>query len=418
MNDIAGLDTRRAALTMLDAVLRRGDALDQVEARACRHLKLPEDKAMARAIAAETLRHLVDLDALIDTRTRQPLAEDAKARTVLRMMLAQALVLKTPAHAVVATGLELLSGGPRRLAHGVFGALMRGNPTLPDKPTLPETVAQRWRGHWSDAMVEGASLGLAKSPPVDITLRDPASTVHPDGIKLMPGQIRLSQSGPITAMPGYAEGAWWVQNISAALPAKLLGNGVDRTVYDLCAAPGGKTMQLAAAGWQVTALDLSEKRNRRLSENLERTGLSANIITADALRWSPEAQSDAVLLDAPCTATGIFRRHPDVLHRIGARDIADRAELQAKLLHRAAEWVKPGGHLLYAVCSLEPEEGEAQTPPFIADHPDFAIDPIRADELPDGLVPTDKGYLRILPHHLAEQGGMDGFFIARMRRRN
>ena len=289
MNEIAGLATRRAALTMLDAVLRRGDALDQVEARACRHLELPEDKAMARAIAAETLRHLVDLDMLIDARTRQPLAEDAKARTVLRMMLAQALVLKTPPHAVVATGLELLSGGPRRLAHGVFGALMRTNPTLPDRPTLPETVAQRWRVHWGDSMVEGASFGLAKSPPVDITLRDAATAARPEGTELMPGHVRLSETGPVTAMPGYAEGAWWVQNISAALPAKLLGKGADRTVYDLCAAPGGKTMQLAAAGWQVTALDLSEKRNRRLSENLERTALTANIITADALRWSPEA---------------------------------------------------------------------------------------------------------------------------------
>ncbi|WOE75172.1 RsmB/NOP family class I SAM-dependent RNA methyltransferase [Alterisphingorhabdus coralli] len=418
MTDIAGLATRRAALTMLDAVLRRGDALDQVEARACRHLELPEDKAMARAIAAETLRHMVDLDALIDARTRQPLADDAKARTVLRMMLAQALVLKTPAHAVVATGLELLSGGPRRLAHGVFGALMRGDPALPEKPTLPETVAQRWRDHWGDAMVEAASIGLAKAPPIDITLRDPETAAHPGGTELIPGHIRLSESGPVPAMPGYAEGAWWVQNISAALPARLLGNGAGRSVYDLCAAPGGKTMQLAVKGWQVTALDLSEKRNRRLSENLERTGLAANIITMDALRWQPEAQADAVLLDAPCTATGIFRRHPDVLHRISERDIADRAQLQAKMLEQAAAWLKPGGHLLYAVCSLEPEEGEAQIGQFLDAHSDFLINAVTPDELPDGLSPTDEGYVRILPHHLAELGGMDGFFIARMQREN
>ncbi|MEO1046246.1 MAG: RsmB/NOP family class I SAM-dependent RNA methyltransferase [Pseudomonadota bacterium] len=421
MNDIAGLATRRAALVMLDAVLRRSDALDMVEARACRHLALPEDKAMARAIAAETLRHLVDCDALIDARTRNRLADDAKVRTVLRMMLAQALVLKTPAHAVLATGLPLLDGGPRRLAHGVFGAIMRAGDALPAIPTLPDAVASRWHAHWGETMVQAARAGLVRNPPVDITLRgglkhSPSPNL-PEGTALMPDHVRLSESGSVVDMPGYDTGAWWVQNLSAALAVRLLGRGDGRTAYDLCAAPGGKTMQLGASGWQVTAIDVSEKRNRRLQDNLARTRLTATIITDDLLRWAPDNRADAVLLDAPCSATGIFRRHPDVLHRIGPRDIADRADLQARLLERAAQWVRPGGMLLYAVCSLEPEEGEQQMAAFLEAHGDFATNPIRPDELPVGLHPDENGHLRILPQHLADQGGMDGFFIARLLRR-
>lgn len=426
---------------MLDAVWQRRVALDMVEDKACRGLDLAADKAMARAIAAETLRYTVDIDALIDAQTRNRLSDDAKVRFVLRMMVAQALILKTPAHAVIATGLPLLDGGPRRLAHGVFGAIMRAEVMLPEAPALPDGAAMRWHRNWGNDMLAGAENGLVRNPPVDISLRDAPDAVSPDmlpeGTALMPGQIRLSHAGSVAEMPGYDEGHWWVQNLSASLAARLLGSGgiggaqggaqgdangatpdaaAGHVVYDICAAPGGKTMQLAAAGWQVTALDLSEKRNRRVSENLARTRLTATIITADALRWKPEAQADAVLLDAPCTATGIFRRHPDVLHRIGPRDIADRAALQTKLLARAAGWVKPGGQLLYAVCSLEPEEGEEQIASFLKAHPQFTTDPIRTDELPEGLSPNDHGHLRILPHDLAEQGGMDGFFIARLQK--
>lgn len=429
MDDIAGLDTRRAAFTMLDAVLNRGDALDQVEPRACRALKLPEDRAMARAIAAETLRYMDDIDLLIDDQTRNRLSDSAKVRIVLRMMVAQALILKTPPHAVIATGLPLLAGGPRRLAHGVFGSIMRADEQLPETPHLPDMVHHRWRQHWGEDMAVAARSGLVRNPPIDISLRDARDAVHPDmvpqGSALMPGHLRLSESGSVAAMPGYDQGLWWVQNLSASLPARLLGSGQRgvegssdpaRTVYDICAAPGGKTMQLAAAGWHVTALDLSEKRNRRVGENLARTRLVADIVTANALRWKPAAQADAVLLDAPCSATGIFRRHPDVLHRVKPRDIADRAALQAQLLARAAEWIKPGGQLVYAVCSLEPEEGEQQVAQFLAANTEFSTDPILGDELPEGLDPDKNGHARILPHHLGEQGGMDGFFIARLNK--
>ena len=408
--DTPGLPARATARRLLDAVLRRGETLEQAGAAASRGLK-GEDRALAIAIASESLRWLGDLDALIDSATTQRLADDVKPRSVLRLMLAQTLRLGTPAHAVIATGLPLLTGGPRRLVHGVFSALLRREVQLPAQPTLPLAVAERWepthRGR-----VGAIAAALAEPPPLDLSLRDAAETAQwcerLGGTSLAPGHIRLPRGSAIEALPGFADGAWWVQDFAASLPARLLGAGDGRTVLDLCAAPGGKTLQLAAAGWQVTALDKSARRLERLEANLARAGLSATIVTADALIWEPEERFDAILLDAPCTATGTCRRHPDVLHRIAAPQIAEMAELQAALLARAATWLAPGGRLIYAVCSLEPEEGEAQAAAVA-----LTPDPVRADELPAGLLPTADGSLRTDPGMLAEAGGMDGFFIAR-----
>lgn len=223
--------------------------------------------------------------------------------------------------------------------------------------------------------------------------------------------MRLQRGTAVENLDGYDEGAWWVQDLAASLPARLLGAGARRRVLDLCAAPGGKTLQLAAASWQVTALDVSAKRLARMEQNLARTGLAATLVAADALRWEPDAPFDAVLLDAPCTATGTCRRHPDVLHRIGPRQIAEMVELQQALLVRAADWVKQGGQLVYAVCSLEPAEGEEQAAQL-----GLTSDPIRVEELPAGLAPGAEGWLRTDPGMLAEHGGLDGFFIARWRR--
>jgi 16S rRNA (cytosine967-C5)-methyltransferase len=406
--EIQGLEARRAALRLLDAVLRRGETLDQAAGAATGGLLTSSDSALARAIASEVLRWLPDLDALIDSATRLRLADDAKARTVLRMMLAQWLRLDTPPHAVVATGLALLTGGPRRLAHGVFGALVRGEAALPSIPTLPESVTERW-GDRATAI----AAGLAAPPPLDLELQDPAGTgawvERLGGESLALGHVRLPRGTAVTDISGFAEGGWWVQDFAASLPARLLGPGEGRRVLDLCAAPGGKTLQLAAAGWQVTALDVSKRRLERLRENLSRTGLDAEVIVADALTWQPEAPFDAILLDAPCTATGTARRHPDVLHRIGERQIAEMAELQAKLLERASGWLKPGGRLIYATCSLEREEGEERLPVEGVE-----LDPIRGEELPGGLVPSPEGWLRTDPGMLLDKGGLDGFFIARL----
>ena len=407
MAELQGIHARRAALRLLDAVLRRGETLDVAFNGATKDVRKFEDKALARAIAAEVLRWMVDLDGLIDSATKKPLPDDAKVRMVLRMMLAQWLRLQTPPHAVVATGLDLLAGGPRRLAHGVFSTLTKREVALPLAPTLPEEVATRWGDR-----AASIAAGLADPPPLDLTLRDPAETEHwqvqLSADSLMPGHLRLARGDNIEKLPGFAEGAWWVQDIAASLPARLLGDGEGRHVLDLCAAPGGKTLQLAAQSWKVTALDISKRRLELLKSNLKRTGLAASTVRADALTWEPKHQFDAILLDAPCTATGTARRHPDVLHRIGARQIAEMAELQAALLDRAKGWLKPGGIFVYATCSLEREEGEDQTNAI-----DLAALPIGSQNLPAGLEPTAEGWLRTDPGMLVEAGGLDGFFIAR-----
>lgn len=417
---VPGLPARRAALRLLDAVMRRGEPLETALHAATQGLADRADRALAHAIAADVLRWTMDLDALIDSATPQPLPDDAKARMVLRMALVQALLLETPPHAVVATALPLVDGGPRRLVHGVLGTLLRDEARLPEAPSLPVDIATRWADQWGEAMPAAAARALARRAPIDVTLADPAQTAHYDdvlaGETLMPGHVRIDHAVSVPSLPGYGEGAWWVQDIAASLPARLAGQGEGRVALDLCAAPGGKTMQLAAAGWVVTALDKSAKRLERLSENLARSGLAAQVAQGDALTWAPEAPADLVLLDAPCSATGIFRRHPDVLHRAGERIIAEMAQQQAQMLARAADWVKPGGLLVYATCSLERAEGEDQIAALLATRPDYALVPPLPDELPEGVTPTGQGWLRTLPAMLEDRGGMDGFFIARLRR--
>ncbi len=378
-------------------MLRKGLPLESVLDRAARSLARPDDRAFAHAIAAEALRRLADLDALIDRATRQRLPDDAKARFALRIALVQALSLGTPPHAAISTALPLVEGGPRRLVHGVFGTVLRARWTLPEIPTLPAAVAERWAKAWGDEVVAAAARLIAAPPPIDLTGDLPAAL---EGLSLMPGHLRLAHGGAVADLAGYGEGStgqWWVQDIAASIPARLLGAGDGRSVLDLCAAPGGKTMQLAAAGWRVTAVDNSESRLARLSENLARTGLAAEVIAADVMRWQPAAPADAILLDAPCSATGIYRRHPDVLHRVRPNAVAALAEVQRAMLARAASWLKPGGTLVYSVCSLEPEEGETVAR-------DVATDD-------SGLILEEQR--RLLPGLYEAEGGADSFFIAR-----
>ena len=416
----SGTPTRRAALRLLDAVLRRGLPLEAAMDAACGELDRADDRAFAHAIAAEVLRRSTDLDALIDGATERPLPPDAKARMVLRIAFVQALVFETPQHAVISTVLPLVDGGPRKLVHGVFRTVMSEGEALPNPPHLPPAVAERWTKSWGAEAAEAARTSLAGQPPIDLSLKPGEDSAvwaeRLEGTSFAPGHVRIPAGRRIVDLPGYDDGVWWVQDIAASIPARLLGAGNGMRALDICAAPGGKTMQLASHGWAVTAVDLSEARMERLTENLARTGLVADTRIADAADFAEGAPYDAVLLDAPCSATGIFRRHPDVLHRAGPHAIAEAAERQARLIDHAASLVAPGGRLVYAVCSLEADEGEQIAKGFLASHPDWKLDPVAAEELPDGFAPDKVGRVRVRPGALADLGGADGFFIARFKR--
>ena len=457
MPSAEGVGARGAALRMLDSVLRRGRTLDAASAYV-RNLP-PADRALGIAIAGEVLRRMPDLDGLIDSATRQRLPDDSKARMVLRLALAQKVGLGTPDHALVATALPLVDGGPRRLVHGVLGTLLRrGVPTM-DAPHLPSDVEERWSAAWGEQALAAARRQIARRPPLGLTFADESEArryaEEHGGVSLAPNHVRL-ESSSVAALPGYESGRWWVQDLAASLPARLIPAKA-KDVLDLCAAPGGKTMQLVAGGHRVTAIDSSKSRLARLRENLDRTRLDATLVEADALNWEPGRTFDAILLDAPCSATGTFRRHPEVLYRGRPTIIAQNAALQSRLLDRASQWLKPGGSLVYSVCSLEPPEGEEVIEAFLASHVDFKLgeteasplvgqvgggpaassaertllsaSPAHADDAPPPNSPheregfpgfarsTEDGWVRILPGLLERQGGLDGFFIARLVRR-
>jgi len=424
---IPGLAVRRAALQLLDAIVRRGEALDHALPAYVKKLDKPADRGLVHNIAGHVLRWMGPLDALIDAVTRNRLPDDAKARMVLRIALAQVLLLETPAHAAIATALPLLSGGPRRLVHGVFSNVTKkvqsGDLSLPAIPPLPVETEARWQEMWGEDFILSAQAAWAHPAPLDLQIKnasDQGLSSHDGASSLMPGHVRLPAGSDVTTLPGFSEGAFWVQDLAASLPVRLLGAGEGRTALDLCAAPGGKTMQLAAAGWTVTAVDNAARRMKRLAENLNRTGLDAAQVQADILQWQPDQPVDAIMLDAPCSATGIFRRHPDVLHIVGPHQIVDRVELQAAMLERATLWLKPGGHMVYAVCSLEREEGEDQISAFLNKNAGFSLIAPTEDSLPSGVQPIAQGDLagaiRTTPAMMADAGGMDGFFIALLQK--
>ena len=413
---VAGLEARRAALRILDRVLRSGYTADSA-AWVANKLP-PADQALALAIVGETLRRIPELDRLIDGVTRQRLPPDSKARMVLRLALAQKLGLSVPDHAIVATALPLVDGGPRRLVHGVLGTLLRKQLSPSDAPPLPEDVERRWLKSWNEEAVAAARRQIGHRASLDLSFIDEehaqAFAVANDGRSLAGNHVRL-QSRNVSELPGFGAGEWWVQDLAASLPARLIPK-LATTVLDLCAAPGGKTMQLAAAGHDVTAVDASGSRLGRLRENLDRTRLNASLIEADAFAWSPDRQFDAILLDAPCSATGTFRRHPEVLYRVRPSFIHQAADAQLRLLTRARDWARPGGSIIYSVCSLEPEEGEKVVADFLAGNPSFSLGPPAVGELPKFVPVSTGGSVRVLPGLLEAEGGLDGFFMARLVR--
>ena len=409
---------REGALKLLEAALGRRGGLDEALNNEGYRKLSAQDRAFARAVVMATLRRLGPIDRALDGRLkREP---PALARNLLRLGLAQAFYLDTPEFAAVNTTVELTPKPLRGLVNAVLRGILRdGPPSLEPQFLAPEWLLARWRAAFGEATALTIAAQIAEEPATDLTLRNPADGVLAEILEaeaLPAGSLRTHLRGDIAAWPSYDEGRWWVQDAAAAIAARLLDIQPGQSALDLCAAPGGKTLQLAAAGAVVTAVDRSAGRLRRVAAGLARTGLNAEVLTADAAQWSDTRTFDAVLLDAPCSATGTFRRHPDVLWNARPGDIAALAGVQSGLLASAAGRVTPGGRLIYSVCSLETEEGEAQIRAFLAMREDFALDPVAAGEggAPDASL-APEGWLRILPHH--RPGGLDGFFIARLRRR-
>ncbi|MDB5441765.1 MAG: rRNA methyltransferase [Phenylobacterium sp.] len=417
-NEIAGLPARAAALDILQAALSGRAGIDGALAQPQLRGLEPRDRGFARALAMATLRHLGPIDAALQAKLAR--APPERVVNILRLGAAQLFVLNTPPHAAVGATVDLAPPSFKGLVNAVLRGLSREPPAIADPDRLaPPWLYARWQAAFGEAEARAAAAVIAQEPPTDLSLKDPARAAELAAAlegELSPGgTLRTERGGDLAAWPAFEEGAWWVQDASAAVPVPLLDVKPGETALDLCAAPGGKTLQLAAAGATVTAVDRSGPRLKRVTENLARTGLSAEVVEADAVGWADKRTFDAVLLDAPCSATGTFRRHPDVLWVVKPSDVASLAAVQTRLLDSAARRVKLGGRLVYCVCSLEPEEGEAQAEGFLARTPGFALEPIAEGEggAPELSLRPD-GTLRILPHH--RPGGTDGFYIARFRR--
>jgi 16S rRNA (cytosine967-C5)-methyltransferase len=422
--EAAGLPARAAALDLLSAALARRAGLEEGLTHPALAALAPRDRAFARALVMATLRRLGPIDQALKARLKKPPPE--RVVQILRLGAAQLFALDTPAHAAVSSAVDLAQASKesrpfKGLVNAVLRGLLREPPDLADPARLaPPWLDARWRAAFGAEAAHAIAALIAEEPATDLTPKDPAAAealaAALEGEALPGGTVRTRRRGDLAAWPGFAEGGWWVQDAAAAIPARLLEVAPGETALDLCAAPGGKTLQLAAAGARVTALDRSAARLKRVAENLARTGLSAEAVAADAAEWRDERSFDAVLLDAPCSASGTFRRHPDVLWAARPGDVASLAAVQTRLLDAAARRVRPGGRLVYCVCSLEPEEGEAQVAGFLQRHGDFALAPIASGEggAPEASLRPD-GALRILPHH--RPGGLDGFYAARLKRR-
>jgi 16S rRNA (cytosine967-C5)-methyltransferase len=422
---------RSSALDLVGAVLRRKRPLDDaIDDHDTMSALAPRDRGFARLLVATVLRRLGQIDALIAHCLDTPLPPRAAlVQDILRLGVAQLLFLRTPPHAGVATSVDLAEQrgflAHKGLVNAVLRRLSQEGPALVEAQdaALLNTPQWLWRG-WCDCYGEPTARAIAqahlKEAPLDLTLRGrDVETWRQalDAVLLPTGTLRRGGGGPIAALPGYAEGAWWVQDAAAAIPARLLGDIEGARVLDLCAAPGGKTAQLAAAHARVVALDRSPRRLERLNANLARLALEAQTITADATQWRPDSPVPFILLDAPCSATGAIRRHPDVLHLKSPDDVVRLAAVQERLLAAATAMLAPGGTLVYCTCSLEPQEGVDQVEKLLAAGAPLARKPIRPDEVggfTDWLTPA--GDLRTLPCHLAELDGIDGFYAARLVR--
>ncbi len=430
-----GLKARTVALNLFEQVKKNRMPLDEaIEASHAWHDLEARDRAFVRMLLASTFRRIGQIDLLIRHCLDRPLPRSAATvRNILRLGVAQIVVLKTPPHAVVDTAVRLCGQsrhpGQKGLVNAVLRRLTREGPAMYDTQDAPRLNTPDWLWQsWTNAYGEEtcrriAAVHLAEAP-TDLTVkRDPVGWAERlDAVRLPTGTLRLRETRDIATLPGYEEGDWWVQDAAAALPAKVLlsmlgKDTVRSTIADLCAAPGGKTAQLAAAGARVIAVDRSKRRLATLRENLKRLRLQAEIVASDAATWRPAVAPDAILLDAPCSATGTVRRHPDVPGNKTPAEIERLAGIQKALIATAADILKPGGTLVYSVCSLQPEEGEHVVEAMLQSRGDLHRLQISASETgapPETITP--KGDLRTLPCHFADFGGMDGFYIARLRK--
>jgi 16S rRNA (cytosine967-C5)-methyltransferase len=424
---VAGIPARAAAQSILGDVLRKRRPLDDAVDAVLGTARLePRDAGFARAIATETLRRFGQLQALLHAFVSKmpPQHRAGSAYEILLASACELLFLNVPPHAAVDAANELAARDDnavhfKPLINAVMRRIAREGQAViatQDVPRLdtPDWLWSRWQdiyGEYTARDIAGAHLS---PPPLDIHAKR-ASCAVPDGISLAGGIVRVSNPGRIEDLPGFAEGDWWVQDFAASLPARLLGDVAGKTVIDLCAAPGGKCAQLAAAGAQVVAVERDPIRMRRLRENLIRLGLQAELVESDLRDYAPTAPAPFVLLDAPCSATGTIRRHPDLPWIKSAADVNTCADSAAELLDAAASMVAADGVLVFAVCSLEPEEGVEQVGAFLERHPEFKREPIAPSEVLGMAELISDGDLRTLPCHLGEQGGMDGFYAARLK---
>ncbi|WP_415182846.1 RsmB/NOP family class I SAM-dependent RNA methyltransferase [Phaeovulum sp.] len=423
-----GEDARKAALGLILGVTEHAQPLsDQLAAGDLGGLP-PAERARAQRLALATLRHLGRADAVLKKLMRRAPPPDVQA--LLRLATVEMLEEGAAPHGVVNDAVTIArTGGPRTdsftaLINAVLRKVAETDPATWDSlppPALPDWLRGRLMSAWGKQTTMRIEAAHLRAAPLDVTPK--SADTAPElaealGATLLPtGSLRLAARGQVSDLPGFAEGAWWVQDAAAALAARILAPAAGARTLDLCAAPGGKTLQLAAMGADVTALDISSPRAQRIAENLARCGLSARIVTDDALHWQPDAPFEAILLDAPCSATGTVRRHPDVPYAKDPRSLRELFALQAQMLDRALDMLAPNGRLVYCTCSLLPEEGEAQIAAALTRHPGLRTQP-GALALP-GIDPewiTAEGGLRLRPDYWPETGGMDGFYIACLTR--
>lgn len=406
---------RGAAAALLNAVLSGGALLSQALTQTAAMEGLTaQDRARAQRLATGVLRRIEPLDIALGQYLRK--APPIEVLNILRLALHEITSGAAP-HGVVNEAVSLAKSD-RKTRHqaAMINAVLRQVPPGPlEGPVqkLPRWLRQPMVHAWGREAVAAIEAVQAQEPPLDLSFKPGAEL--PEGDLLPTGSLRLAAPGQVSGLAGYADGGWWVQDAAAALPARLLAPAPGARVLDLCAAPGGKTAQLAAMGADVTALDISGPRMARLAENLQRQRLTARMVVADALHWQPETAFDAILLDAPCSASGTIRRHPDLPFVKDGSDLEALTALQSSLLDRALGWLKPGGRLVYATCSLLPEEGEAQLAAALARHPGLRVVPADLPGLPPGAL-TPQGALRLRPDFWADRGGMDGFFIVCLTR--